>query len=113
MTQYRPRRASLKRWLKDAPEYILDVLDNKGTSVDRYTVMFCGSQLISDGTRKGTYIFYLAMSDAPTHPQGFSQWGELEPYQAASFRYKSSHHRIKWLDLPLHIREHVMARVTE
>lgn len=109
--KYTPRRAS-KRWLDGAPEYVLDVLDNKGKTADRYTVLFCGSLLDTDGTYAGTIIFYLAMSDAPTHPQGFSQWGELSAYEAAQYRYRDKHQRVRWLDLPEHIRKHVEARAT-
>ena len=32
---YKPRRAG-KRWLEEAPEYILDVFDNKGNSDSIY-----------------------------------------------------------------------------
>ena len=110
MRKYTPRRAG-KRWLESAPEYILDVLDNKGLSCDRYTILLCGSELISDGTRAGTYISYLSMSEAPAHPQGISLTGELAPHEAAGYRYRSKHHRIRWLDLPENIREHVKARI--
>lgn len=113
MNRYIPRRAARKRWLAGAPEYVLDVFDNKGQSCDRYTVMLCGSVLISDGTKQGTYIPYLGMSDAPNHPQGFSQWGELAPHEAADYRYRCGHQRIRWHDLPKHIRKHVIARVKE
>jgi hypothetical protein len=103
---YQPRRAS-KRWLQDAPEYILDVFDNKGKTCDRYTVLLGGS-LFVDGV-----IAYLGMSGAPSYPQGFSQWGELKPHEAAAYRYRSGHDRIKWNDLPEHIRQHLIARVNE
>ena len=56
---------------------------------------------------------YLGMSDAPTHPQGFSQWGELRAHEAAAYRYREGKRRIRWLDLPEHIREHVKARAEE
>ena len=115
---YRPRRAG-KRWQESAPEYILDVFDNRGKTCDRYTVLFGGSLLYHDApegwpaTLANTYVPYLGMSDAPTHPQGFSQWGELKAYDAAALRYRDGHHRIRWLDLPEHIRSHVVARATE
>ena len=111
MRKYTPRRAG-KRWLEGAPEYVLDVLDDKDAG-ERYTVMFCGSELISDGTRTGTYISFLGMSGAPTHPCGVSMFGELQPHEAAAYRYRCKHHRIRWLDLPENIREHVKARVRD
>jgi hypothetical protein len=111
MHDYRPRRAGA-RWLQDAPEYILDVFDSKNCG-ERYTVLFGGSLLISDGTRTGTYVQGLGMSDAPTHPQGVSMWFELKPHEQAAYRYREGKHRIKWMDLPQHIRKHVIARATE
>lgn len=114
---YTPRRASKTRWLQDAPEYVLDVFDNKGKTADRYTVMFCGTLLgrfPADSTEmKDTFISYLAMSDAPTHPQGFSQWGEMDAWHAARYRYTAGKQRIKWNDLPENIRKHVISRATQ
>lgn len=114
---YTPRRANKKRWLEAAPEYILDVLDNKGKSADRYTVLFTGTLLIRGSTagsrRTDVIVQYLGMSDAPSHPQGVSMWGEMLAHVAAAYRYRCSHDRIRWLDLPEHIRNHVIARATE
>ena len=53
-----------------------------------------------------TAIPYLAMSGAPTHPQGVSMWGDIKAYQ------RNTRQRIRWLDLPEHIRAHVIARAT-
>jgi len=121
---YTPRRAS-KRWLDGAPAYVLDVLDNKGKTADRYTVLFTfplafaldrhGNGL-PEGQRgefRNTWIPCLGMSAYPTHPQGVSQWSELEAYQAAAYRYRCKHNRIRWADLPEDIRAHVIARATE
>jgi hypothetical protein len=108
---YTPRRATLARWLVDAPDYILDVLDDKGSG-DRYTVIF-GKAFMSGDTFANAWISYLGMSGAPSHPQGVSMWGEMEAYKMAQYRTRSSHHRIRWLDLPEHIRAHVIARATQ
>ena len=101
---YKPRRSS-KLWTKDAPEYILACYDNGGKTADRYTVMFGGSLWKPD---MGRNVHYLSMSDAPTHPQGFSQWGEMP---AANRTCCGKH--IRWLDLPEHIRKHVVARAKD
>jgi len=45
----------------------LKIWDNGGESIDRYTVVW------PDGT-------YLAMNNAPFHPQGFGQHGERAEY---------------------------------
>lgn len=112
---YTPRRAGKKRWLEGAPEYVLDVLDSKGPG-ERYTVLFAGSLLIREsaaGNRRGRVIVpFLGMSDAPSHPQGVSMWGEMDARDAAAYRYRCGKERIRWLDLPEHIRAHVIARAT-
>jgi hypothetical protein len=77
MRTYTPRRANLKRWLEQAPPYILDVFDNKGKTADRYTVFLCG-EFLSGDTYANTHVPYLGMSEAPSHPQGVSMWGEMD-----------------------------------
>lgn len=111
MSTYTPRRASKTRWLQDAPEYILDCFDDPRTC-DRYTVMFTGNLLVR--TPEGaTFIPYLGMSGDPTHPQGFSQWGELNAVEQSNYRYENGKRRVRWNDLPEHIRKHVITRATQ
>lgn len=108
---YTPRRAGA-HWREAAPDYILDVFDDPRTA-DRYTVIFGGKDWTEgDGTYAGTWLHYLGMSGAPTHPQGFSQFGELEAHQAMNYRYRNGRYRIRWLDLPEHIRAHIVARAS-
>lgn len=101
---YRPRRAS-ERWMENAPEYILSVHDNGGKTCDRYTVYFGGSMYEQS---MGRNVLYLGMSECPSHPQGFSQWGE-----APANSRDSSGKKIRWLDLPENIRKHVIARASD
>lgn len=113
--QYTPRRAG-SRWLQGAPEYVLDIFDSRNCG-ERYTVLFTGDLLAhypaTDVRRyDNTHVQFLGMSDAPTHPQGVSMWGELRAYEAAAYRYRSGKQRIRWEDLPEHIRKHVVARAT-
>jgi len=104
MTQcYRPRRAAA-RWLEGAPEFVLDCFDHPKMA-DRYTVLFGGSLLDSD-MLKNRRVHCLSMSNQPMHPQGVSYWAEAES------SWRPSHYRVRWLDLPQHIREHVIARAT-
>ena len=105
MRRYTPRRAGKARWLAGAPEWVLDVLDDKG-SHDRYTVLLTGSQLVGDGTRQGTRIQYVASTE-----HGATYWGELTAYDAEAYRYRAR--RIKWSDLPEAVRRAVTARVLE
>ena len=102
---YKPRRAS-KLWLEEAPEYILDVFDNKGKTADRYTVLFGGSML-EDSLLESRKVYLLGMSDDPAHPwYGVSMWGDCDA------AWRPSHWRTRWLDLPEHIRNHVIRRAT-
>lgn len=104
MAEYRPRRAS-KRWSEGAPEYVLACYDTgPDKALDRYTVLMGGSLWYPE---MGRNVDYLAMSDAPTHPQGLSQWGGMP----AMNRQACGKH-VRWLDLPEHIRKHVVARAT-
>ena len=102
---YKPRRAG-KRWLEGAPEYVLDVFDNRGQTADRYTVLMYWPEL-------GEHVAYLGMSGAPTNPQGVSMWGDGHGREIAGYRYREGHYRVKWSDLPENIRRHVVARATE
>ena len=108
MRNYTARRAGA-RWREGAPDYVLDCFDSKNDG-ERYTVMFT-----SEGGPefKDSWVPFLGMSGAPTHPQGMSMWGELEAYEAAQYRYRVKHQRVRWLDLPEHIRAHVIARYTQ
>lgn len=101
---YRPRRAS-KRWLEGAPEYILDCFDNRGKSADRYLILF-GGTLLDQDLLKYRRVHMLCLNDIPTHPCfGVSMWGEVEG------SYRPSHQRVRWLDLPQNVREHIVQRV--
>jgi len=47
------------------------------------------------------------MSSDPTHPwSGVSMWGDCDA------AWRPSHERIRWLDLPEHVRDHVIRRAT-
>lgn len=112
---YKPRRANLSTWLKDAPDYVLDVFDHP-KSADRYTVLLCGDFIgrydeCKPHSTVNTFVSYLSMSGAPTHPQGVSMWGEMKAWQATEYRYHNARrHRIAWNDLPANVRAHVIAR---
>lgn len=106
MRSYKPRRAG-KRWREGAPDYILDCFDDKCAG-DRYTVFV--TETVGEGDQ--LQVQYLGMNTMPTHPQhGISQWGALTAAYAARYRYRNGHHRVRWKDLPEHIREHVIARM--
>ncbi len=109
--QYTPRRANLKRWLQGAPPYVLDVFDSKEPS-ERYTVFFGADYMSRRGTYAESWVSYLGMSGAPSHPQGVSMWGEMSAHDAAMYRYRHGARRVRWGDLPADIRAHVTARAT-
>lgn len=98
---YQPKR-SRKQWTANAPKYVLACYDNGGKTCDRYTVLF-GAPLWD--ASMGRNVPYLGMSGASSHPQGFSQWGEMPAHNR-----KACGKHIKWNDLPENIRAHVKAR---
>lgn len=102
-SSYRPRRAS-QRWVEGAPEYVLSCHDSGGKTADRFTVYFGGTMYEEV---MGRNVHYLAMSINPTFPLGFSQWGE-----ASAACREASGKKIRWMDLPENIRNHVIHRAT-
>jgi hypothetical protein len=49
---------------------------------------------------------FLGLSENPTSPHGFSQWGKAWPGRHLG-------KRIAWADLPEHIRRHASSRIAE
>lgn len=81
--------------------------DNGGATADRFTVFPYADH--PDPEVRG---MYLALSDDPTSPHGFSQWGELRPGQ----RPEDCGHvgkPVPFISLPANVRRHVAARVRE
>lgn len=98
---YTPRRCS-SRWLDgDCPRGVLAILDNRGESFDRYTVFYADP---IDGPH-GPWISYRAMSENPTHPQGFGIGGELPASQVADYRHRNKHRYVRWTDLPEKVKD--------
>lgn len=110
---YKPKRSS-KRWLEGAPDSVVAVYDDR-KSRDRFTVIFGGEHVIYRQGEARTYanahVPYLALGETPSHPQGHSMWGEFSAYACVMFRSRSSHDKIRWLDLPENVRKHVEARL--
>ncbi len=105
--EYTPRRANKKRWLADAPEYILDCFNfpNDGGP----EVLFTGSMLgriYKDADKKEVYT-----DRTHTYIFGLGNQGsfELQPHQAANFRYAKGKKRVRWTDLPEDFRDRVKA----
>jgi hypothetical protein len=105
-TKYHPRRAA-KRWMEDAPSWVLSCHDNKGGTADRYTVWLY-DKLFPQEYSYRLHISYLSMSEYPTHPQGISMYGEIRAVGAC----RDAKTRCRWLDFPEDIRQHVIDRWT-
>jgi len=85
----------------DLSEYLFRIVDNGGSSADRYTVAF------SDGS-------YLALSGSPTHPQGVSISGEgLDPAVMQEWVENGEAVDLALGDLPPHIVRHILHRNNE
>lgn len=99
---YKPRRAS-KRWLDgDCPAGVLCIMDNKGQSADRYTVIY--SEVYGGEGRHG-YMMGRGMSENPFHPQGVGLSFELRPHEVADLRYRHKHRYATWSSLPDRVKE--------
>ena len=94
---YKPRKCS-KRWLDgDCPEGVLCIMDNKGQTADRYTVIY--AEVYGGEGRQG-YMMGRGMSESPSSPQGVGMSFELRPHEVAAYRYRCKHHYAKWSTLP-------------
>ena len=78
---------------------IYKIYDNGGKTFDRYTVL-------TEPYHFGKSCEALGLSDNPTDPQGFSQWGDA---------YEGDHlgKEIKFEKLPENIQEHIIERLHE
>lgn len=102
MGTYKPRRAS-KRWLDaDCPEGVLCILDNKGQTTDRYTVIYSE---VYGGEGLGGYMAGRNMSENPFHPQGVGMSFELRPHEVAAYRYRCKHQYATWSSLPDRVKQ--------
>lgn len=97
MRHYTPRRAS-KRWLDgDCPAGVLAIFDNRGKTIDRYTVIYAEPIVGGDGA---VNIGLLDMSSDPFHPQGVGIYTEYPAHVVANWRYRNSRNAARWTDLP-------------
>jgi hypothetical protein len=80
---------------------IIACYDNQGETFDRYTIVlntwFNNAKTMKD---------CLALSNNPTHPQGFSQFSGCQ-------MGKHLGKKIKFSDLPDHIQNHINYRLNE
>jgi hypothetical protein len=106
MRKHRLPKRARARWLENAPAFICDCFDSRNEG-ERYTVFFTGKEWAAG--REG-WVAFLGMSDGPEHPQGVSLMGEMQLWEFSQYRQRYARERVRWLDLPAHIREHVIAR---
>jgi hypothetical protein len=86
---------------EELSEFLFRIVDNGGSTADRYTVVF------SDGS-------YLGMSGSPTHPQGVSMWGEdIDPQVLEDWVEDGSAIDLALGDLPPHLIQHILDRNNE
>ena len=105
MRDYRPRRCSV-RWLdEDCPSEVLAILDNKGKTFDRYTVIYNDLSLYNGEW----WLWYRGMSEHPSDPQGFGISADMKAYQVAEYRYRCKHQYAKWSSLPDDVKRVVIA----
>lgn len=95
---YTPRRCS-KRWLDgDCPDGVLAIIDNRGKTSDRYTVIY--REVITDH-RGQPHLGLRDMNSDPFHPAfGYGSYTDYPAHVIAQWRYKNKHHYCRWTDLP-------------
>ncbi len=102
--KYQPKR-SAQRWLEGAPKALLAVYDSGGKSFDRYTALY-GAPLWEPSM--GRTVPFRGMSEHPSHPQGFGQWGEMQSGDRAALGRK-----VRFADLPADVKRCIIADCTE
>lgn len=112
---YNPRRFQWAKWLVDAPSWVLGCYDHGESCADRYTVFFHEQFLSPDQNRTfaNCTIPFMGLSTNPCHPQGLSQWGEINALELQRYRDANRRYRARWLDLPERVRRNVLARAGE
>jgi hypothetical protein len=86
---------------EDMSEYLFRIVDNGGSSADRYTVAF------SDGS-------YLSLSASPSHPQGVSMSGEgIDPMTLEEWVEEGEAVDLALGDLPPNLVDHILFRNNE
>ena len=78
---------------------IYKVYDNGGKTIDRYTVL-------TEPYHFGKSCECLGLSDNPSHPQGFSQWGDC--YEGPQLGKE-----ISFEELPKNVQDHVLQRLLD
>lgn len=79
---------------------ILAVFDSGDNFLDRYTI-------VTDCQTHDNLYDCLCLSDDPTHPQGFSQWGSAD----LSWMIEDHAEMIPFDSLPNNVQEHVRDRL--
>ena len=77
----------------------IEMWDNGGETIDRYTIAISGLQEI-DGE---PYTYFMGASDSPFHPQGFGQHGHEIPtwkHKAHRGGFRHLGKRVKFYELP-------------
>lgn len=94
---YKPRRASARYLDADCPAGVLCIMDNKGRTADRYTVIYAGTYV--DGAGR-VWLTGRGMSSDPFHPQGVGMSFDMQAHEVAAYRYAQKHTYAKWSGLP-------------
>jgi hypothetical protein len=106
MRTYTPRRANKRRWLQDAPEYVLDCFYYKRS--DSYDVLFTGSLLGTVAGEPKDYAHVYIMGIDVSRSGAWYSF-ELQAYAAMRYRMRNGRNRIAWKDMPDAVRRSVEA----
>jgi hypothetical protein len=90
-----------EKQLKGSNMKIKSVYDNKGETIDRYSIVFNETETYPNGIK---YHTILTLSHNPSSPQGVSMFGH-------GLDGKHLGDKIKFSDLPENIQSHIKERI--
>jgi hypothetical protein len=91
----------MNRKVNVKPKEIKSIWDNKGDTIDRYTIVFKRGEFFPTTEE---FLPSLSLSDDPESPQGVSASGN-------AIEGKHLGKKIKWEQLPINIRQHILRRI--
>ena len=101
MTKNQGIRRASAFWREGAPAYVVDCFDMGEQYADRYAVVVLP---VENGE-----VTYLTTSESG-HVSG---WGSMPVHHMTNYRYRYTHRRVRWADLPERVRDMVTADMEE
>jgi hypothetical protein len=102
---YTPRRASLTRWLKGAPDEVIDIFYIPGSHTP-YEIFFGRALRVTGESFANMHLSFLCADS-----YGAYAWEEMEAQKVADYRYSMGHRRVRWDTLPADLQASVKRQI--